>query len=356
MSEHARRTMERHTDVAVIGGTSDGLAIAEALGRAGRRTIVVDARVLDELAAEREAVRRHGSEVLAGRATTVDRGHDGSLRVRLVGGHALVARRAVIATDADDERPAIDGHAGDVVDLFDATDPAGAADVHACAATLVAGLDAEDATAPPPSANQADWDARYSGEQMWSGNPNGTLVAEAAGLAPGRALDVGAGEGADALWLAEQGWSVTAADISARALDRLAGEAARRGLQVTSLTVDANEPGALGSGRFDLVCALYASIPRTPDDRAVRNLLDAVAPGGTLLVVGHDLTPMRAPVDTTEHSRAFDADAYVRVADVAAAVADDPGWTVEVHELRPRPAGAVTTHHVDDEVLRARRR
>ncbi len=73
-----------------------------------------------------------------------------------------------------------------------------------------------------PSANEADWDHRYGGDQMWSGNPNGTLVNEIDGLAPGRALDVGAGEGGDAVWLAEQGWQVTANDISQRALDRVA--------------------------------------------------------------------------------------------------------------------------------------
>ena len=80
-----------------------------------------------------------------------------------------------------------------------------------------------------PSANEADWDHRYGGDQMWSGNPNGTLVNEISGLGPGRALDVGAGEGGDALWLAEQGWIVTASDISQRALDRVHAEAKRRG-------------------------------------------------------------------------------------------------------------------------------
>ena len=103
--------------------------------------------------------------------------------------------------------------------------------------------------------------------------------------------------------------------------------------------------------------AQYASIPRTPDGRGVRNLLDAVAPGGTLLVVGHDLEPMRAPIDTLEHSRPFDPDAYVRVDDFAAALADSSEWDIEVHEKRPRPPGAASaSHHVDDIVLRARRR
>ena len=193
---------------------------------------------------------------------------------------------------------------------------------------------------------------------MWSGNPNGTLVNEVGGLAAGRALDVGAGEGGDAIWLAEQGWNVTASDISQRALDRVAAEAERRGLRRSSATTPTPTRSTRSSAAaFDLVSAQYASIPRTPDGRGVRNLLDAVAPGGTLLVVGHDLEPMRAPIDTHEHSRPFDPDAYVRVDDFAAALADSSEWDIEVHEKRPRPPGAASaSHHVDDIVLRARRR
>jgi thioredoxin reductase/SAM-dependent methyltransferase len=207
------------------------------------------------------------------------------------------------------------------------------------------------------SANETDWDHRYGDVPMWSGNPNGTLVNEILGVAPGRALDVGAGEGADALWLAEQGWNVTASDISRRALDRVDAEATRRGLRVECQRVDANAHDAFEASAFDLVSAQYASIPRTPDGRGVRNLLNAVAPGGTLLVVSHDLEPMRAPIDTSTHSRAFDPDAYVRVEDVVAAIAESSVWDIEVHETRPRPAGAASaSHHVDDVVLRARHR
>ncbi|HVW35003.1 MAG TPA: bifunctional NAD(P)/FAD-dependent oxidoreductase/class I SAM-dependent methyltransferase [Acidimicrobiia bacterium] len=206
-----------------------------------------------------------------------------------------------------------------------------------------------------PSGHAADWDHRYGGERMWSGNPNGALVHEATGLVPGRALDVGAGEGGDAIWLAEQGWKVTASDISPRALERIAAEAGRRHLPVECRLADANAAGALETSAFDLVSAQYASIPRTPDDRAVHNLLGAVAPGGTLLVVSHDLEPMRRPIDTHRHSQAFDPDAYVRVEDFSAVLATEPGWEIEVHETRPRPPGAASTHHGDDVVLRARR-
>lgn len=207
------------------------------------------------------------------------------------------------------------------------------------------------------SANQADWDHRYAGEQMWSGRPNGSLVNQAGGMTPGRALDVGAGEGGDALWLAEQGWKVTASDISQRALDRIDAEASRRGLQVECHHSDANALDAFETGAFDLVSAHYASIPRTPDGRGVRNLIDAVAPGGTLLVVSHDLEPMRRQMDAGSHSQAFDPDAYLRTDDFVAALVDAPDWDIETHDKRPRPPGAASaSHHVDDVILRAQRR
>lgn len=207
------------------------------------------------------------------------------------------------------------------------------------------------------SFNEADWDRRYGGDQIWSGNPNGTLVNEVESLAPGRALDVGAGEGGDAIWLANQGWKVTATDVSGRALAGVEAEAVRQGLAVEVHHVDANTPRAFAAvGQFDLVSSFYPAIPRTADDRALHNVLDAVAPGGTLLVVHHDMTPMRAPIDTREHSRMFDPGGFVSVDDFALAVTAEPGWTIEVHATRPRPAGAASgAHHVDDVVLRARR-
>ncbi len=206
---------------------------------------------------------------------------------------------------------------------------------------------------------QADWDHRYGGDQVWSGNPNGTLVHEITGMSSGRVLDIGAGEGGDAIWLADQGWRVTAMDISQRALDRIAAEASRRGVVVECLHADANALEPItdrNGGGFELVTAHYASIPRTPDCRAIDNILGAVAPGGTLLVVGHGLDPMQTPTDPQLHSRPFDPDAYVSVADIATALSSSADWHVEVNEKRRRPPGhAATSHHIDDNVLRARR-
>lgn len=215
----------------------------------------------------------------------------------------------------------------------------------------------EDLAAGVRSAGpRTDWEHRYAGEQpMWSAHPNGTLVAEATALPPGRALDVGAGEGADVLWLAERGWEATAVDISENALARIRAEAARRGLAVTCLQADANDVGAFGDERYDLVSLQYGSFHRTPEGRGVAQLLDAVAPGGTLLVVAHDLAPMRAPIDVVVETRMWDPEAYAGVEEIAAALADADGWEIEVHQTRPRPPGAASGHHVDDVVLRARR-
>lgn len=221
-----------------------------------------------------------------------------------------------------------------------------------------AALAQEDmAAAARPSAHAADWDRRYGGDRQWSGNPNGSLVAEAAGLRPGTALDVGAGEGGDAVWLAEHGWQVTASDISERALVRVGTAAGERGLRIRLQQADANAGDPFGGKQHDLVTAAYASIPRTPDGRGTRNLLDAVAPGGSLVVINHD------PADTSEatadgdpeQGRAFDHEAFVQTEDLVAAIAERPDWAVEVHERRTRPAGAVSSHHVHDIVLRARR-
>ncbi|MEU6084001.1 bifunctional NAD(P)/FAD-dependent oxidoreductase/class I SAM-dependent methyltransferase [Streptomyces sp. NPDC047108] len=208
------------------------------------------------------------------------------------------------------------------------------------------------------SGEEADWDHRYGGPgRAWSGNPNGTLVHEVTALPPGRALDVGTGEGADALWLAEHGWKVTATDISGNALARVRAEAERRGLAVNLVRSDAGDPAPFGTETFDLVSLQYGSFKRTPDQRGVRSLLAAVAPGGTFLVVHHDLAPLRDPVDVATQTRMYDPEAFVGVDEFATALAADPGtWHVEIHETRPRPAGAASTHHVSDVVLRATRR
>ncbi|ACV80121.1 class I SAM-dependent methyltransferase [Nakamurella multipartita] len=219
-------------------------------------------------------------------------------------------------------------------------------------------LDRTDSTASAPSSGyagdpavQAEWDRRYTErDKLWSGQPNGALVAEVADLAPGRALDVGCGEGADTIWLAGRGWDVTALDVSGVALERAAEHARDAGVAVTWVHADL-VAAALPPAGFDLVAALYPALPRTPDAAAERALLDAVAPGGVLLFVHHAGMDSR-PAD----EGGFDPADYVWPAMVSARL--DGQWDVQVDEQRSRvaPDGGAGAHHTDDVVLRARRR
>jgi len=173
------------------------------------------------------------------------------------------------------------------------------------------------------------------------------LVAEVAGLRPGTALDAGAGEGGDACWLAARGWQVTAADISGVAIERAAKRASERGLALTWLRADLATAPAPGT--YDLVTTHFLHVPKSEQPSLFRHLAAAVAPGGTLLVVGHDFSDMeKLPrPDLLEYGWSAQQ--------VAATLGAD--WTVEVAESRPRaaagPDGEQITIH--DAVLRARR-
>jgi SAM-dependent methyltransferase len=197
---------------------------------------------------------------------------------------------------------------------------------------------------------QAEWDKRYTErERLWSGRPNGALVAEVNGLTPGRVLDVGCGEGADAVWLAREGWDVTALEVSGVALERAAGHARDAGVVIHWVHAGLAE-AALPPASFDLVSAQYPALLRTPDAAAERALLAAVGPGGVLLLVHH------AGMDTQQvHDGDFDPADYVWPPMVTALLDDD--WVVELDEQRPRiaPEGGAGAHHTDDLVLRVRR-
>ena len=203
-----------------------------------------------------------------------------------------------------------------------------------------------------PAAQAAEWDARY-GERdkaMWSGRPNGRLVAEVTDLSPGRALDIGCGEGADAIWLARRGWTVTAIDVSDVALRRAREAAELAGAAVEWVCGDALQT-AFPAGWFDLVSMQYPALPKAAGKAAMRALLDTVRPGGLLLAVYHDLDD-----EHREHmkSRGLDPADYVGADDLGRLLGDD--FTVELHAIKPRidpPPGAP---HIADVVLRARRR
>lgn len=138
------------------------------------------------------------------------------------------------------------------------------------------------------------WDERYAGsERVWSGRPNQRLVEQTADLEPGLALDVGCGEGADAIWLAEQGWRVTAVDVSTVALERTAQHAIERGVdgrvRVGQHDVLAGHPPRRPrrAPGYDLVSVHFLHVPREDFDGVYRRIAEVVAPGGRLLVVAH---------------------------------------------------------------------
>ncbi|TDC83199.1 class I SAM-dependent methyltransferase [Actinomadura sp. 7K507] len=193
------------------------------------------------------------------------------------------------------------------------------------------------------------WDERYrSRDQIFSGAPNPVLVTEITDLPPGQALDVGCGEGADALWLARRGWQVTAVDISQTALRRAAAAATDVDGRVAWARADL-ATGPPPASAFDLVSAQYFPLPRQPDHTALRGLLNAVASGGTLLFVSHDLADL-----PPRHEGGFEPSDYYQPDDIARLLDND--WAILINETRPRtgpaPAG---THHTHDTVLRARR-
>ncbi|QNP75152.1 class I SAM-dependent methyltransferase [Streptomyces roseirectus] len=182
--------------------------------------------------------------------------------------------------------------------------------------------------------------------------PNVRLVEAVAGLEPGDVLDLGCGEGGDALWLAAEGWQVTSVDISAVAVERLASLARARGLGDRVDAVQHDLAAAFPSGTYDLISAQFLHTPRPLDRPAVlRSAAHALRPGGRLLIVDHGSTaPWSWNQDPTIH--------YPSPHEVADAIALTPEtWTIERAEVLRRlatgPEGQ--TAEVVDHVLVVRR-
>lgn len=134
-----------------------------------------------------------------------------------------------------------------------------------------------------------DWDRRYEGSDLvWTATPNRFLVTELAGLEPGAALDVGCGEGRNAVWLAQQGWRVTGVDFSGVGLDKARRLADARGVGVDWVRADLRsyQPPA---GAYDLIVVLYLHLPAGERREVHAALARVLRFGGILLVVGHDV-------------------------------------------------------------------
>jgi SAM-dependent methyltransferase len=203
---------------------------------------------------------------------------------------------------------------------------------------------------------EAFWDERYrSHGSLWSGKPNGYLVSQASELEPGAALDVGCGEGADAIWLAQRGWQVTAVDVSTVALQRGAAHAAQAGPGVAE-RIDWRHADLMvwdpGPARYDLISAQYMHFPPPARDALFRRLAAALAPGGTLLVAGHHASDLQTTIPRPAIPELF------FTGDDIVAVLDPGQWDIIANAVAPRsatdPDGRTVTIH--DTVLRAQRR
>ncbi len=141
--------------------------------------------------------------------------------------------------------------------------------------------------------DRKDWDERYgTPDLIWTEEPNQFLVREVGDLPPGRAVDLACGEGRNAIWLAERGWTTTGVDFSHVGLEKARQFATRRGASVEWVEADLTEwkpePGA-----YDLVLLAYVQLPPAMRSQLHRKAFTAVAPGGRLLVIAHDSTNLR---------------------------------------------------------------
>jgi SAM-dependent methyltransferase len=191
-----------------------------------------------------------------------------------------------------------------------------------------------------------DWDSRYDQtDLMWSQGPNQWIEQVTAELPPGRALDLAAGEGRNAIWLASRGWEAIAVDFSAVALDRatriaserLGDGAGRFSTQCEDLFTYSPEPMA-----YDLVIVVYLQVPANQRTGVLRAAAEAVAPGGTLVVTAHDTENA-----ARGHGGPQDQAVLYSAADVTADI-DGTGLTIQRAELVTR---VVTTPDGEHQAL-----
>jgi SAM-dependent methyltransferase len=185
----------------------------------------------------------------------------------------------------------------------------------------------------PADDHHATWEEHYSAKpQVWSGRVNTRLAAIAGHLGGGTALDLGCGEGGDAIWLAEHGWSVVGVDVSHTALARARAAAADHGVAGRIRFAQHDLTASFPTGSFDLVTACFLHSPVEMDRAALlRQAAAAVAPGGSLLIVDHAAAP---PWAEKMRDHVFPSPQTV----VAGLELDDAGWTAQRVETVTRAA------------------
>jgi SAM-dependent methyltransferase len=212
---------------------------------------------------------------------------------------------------------------------------------------------AEPPTQEPVGDAHAAWEEHYTAkERVWSGRVNAQLAEIAGELQPAHALDLGCGEGADAIWLAEQGWTVVAVDISTTALSRARADAQSHGLAARIDFQRHDLTGSLPTGGFDLVSAQFLHSTVEMDRAALlRRAASAVAPGGTLLIVDHGAAP---PWASKIHHHEFPSAESV----VSGLELDEADWQrIRVGSVERAARGPDGTEaSLIDNVIRLRRR
>lgn len=182
------------------------------------------------------------------------------------------------------------------------------------------------------------WDERYAAtELVWSAGPNRTVAEQVARLTPGAALDLGSGEGRNAVWLAEQGWTVTAVDFSEVATDKARAAAAERGVAPELVVADVTTYRPVSA--FDLVLLAYLQLPWARLEPVLAMAAAAVAPGGTFLLVAHDLTNLGGGVGGPQDP------AVLQTPDQVAGALG--GLRVEIAERVHRQVGGSTRNAID---------
>ena len=193
------------------------------------------------------------------------------------------------------------------------------------------------------------WNARYAGSDLvWSAEPNRFLPEEAAGLTVGRAIDLACGEGRNAIWLARQGWEVVGVDFAKAGIDKARRLASDAGVAVEWVVADVTtyEP----PGSFGLVIVFYLQLPDEQWRTALGLAAGAVAPDGTMLVVGHH-------VDNVEHGYGGPTSTSVlHDPELIAAQLREEGLVIERAQRVERPVDTADGPRIAlDSLVRARR-
>ncbi|MFE1646014.1 SAM-dependent methyltransferase [Microbacterium sp. P01] len=237
----------------------------------------------------------------------------------------------------------------------DAGGPPSMSEGSAGAKSALVAEDAAHAVAAQRTADRnREWESRYSSAgTVWSGHVNSTVAILVAPLAPGTVLDIGCGEGGDAIWFADHGWRVTGIDVSATAVGRASAAARERGIdddRARFVVMDATRE--MPEARFDLVTAsfLHSSEHDFPRIEVLRAAAARVAPGGRLVIVSH---VAQAGSDAHDHGPVLRTpDEELETLGLRA-----PEWVAEAVDVRPRAdVVAADAHgHLEDGIIVVRR-